>query len=104
MRGLRMPENDKFLRYWKQVQEAAKTDGFVFFLESGEGRDFCRDDIEGEDLGGWMVPIEYADEFEPLWQNDAHKDYEATLPYAKYAFAEWEEIDGEINVSFNKYY
>lgn len=104
MRGVRTQENNKFLKYWKRVQETAKTKGFVFFLESGDGRDFYRDDIEGEDLGGWLVPIEYADEFELLWQNDTHKDYEETLPHVEYAFAEWEEIDGEIIVSFNKYY
>lgn len=103
MRGLRTQENDKFLEYWKRVQEAAEMEGAVFFLESGDGRDFCRDDIEGEDLGGWLVPIEHADEFELLWQNDAHKDYEETFPHAEYAFAEWEDVDGEIIIEFHKY-
>lgn len=67
MRGLKTPEGDKFIAFFKLVQEEAKKLHSVFFLECGEGNDFSADHIEGEDLRGWLIPEEQADRFERIW-------------------------------------
>ena len=67
MRGLRTQETSKFVKFFAIVQDAAKNRGCVFFLDSGDGRDFETDIIEGEDLMGWLVPKEKAPDFEKEW-------------------------------------
>ena len=55
MVGLRTQENMKFLAFFKLVQEAASELNSVFFLDSGEGNLFKDDNIECEDLSGWLI-------------------------------------------------
>ena len=52
MRGLKTQEGNKFIAFFKLVQEEARKKHSVFFLECGEGNDFSEDNIEGEDLRG----------------------------------------------------
>ncbi len=66
MRGLPEPEGDKFLRFFTLVQEAAKEQGAIFFLETGDGHDFENDDLDGADLFGWVIQEAEADEFETI--------------------------------------
>lgn len=101
MRGLRMQESDNFNRYWELIQESAAKCGCIFFGFAGEGRDFEQDNMEGEDFSGWLVPTECANDFETAWNEKMFSMFETDYDFV---FAEWEEIDGEINVSFNKYY
>lgn len=69
MRGLRKPESSKFEKFFELVQQKAKENGCVFFLDFGEGRDFANDQMEGEDLCGWLVPERLADTFEKEWSS-----------------------------------
>ena len=69
MRGLRKREDEKFERFFAVVQQAALQRDAVFFADAGEGRDFSNDQMEGENLSGWLIPKQYADEFETLWKN-----------------------------------
>lgn len=69
MRGLRKREDAKVERFFAVVQQEARKRKAVFFADAGEGRDFITDDMEGEDLSGWLIPMEDADAFEPLWKN-----------------------------------
>lgn len=75
MRGLRTQENTKFLEFFKQVQAAAAKKNAVFFLDSGEGNLFENETIECEDLSGWLIPDDKAEEFEETFMaNNEIKD------------------------------
>ena len=56
-----------FVSFFRIVQDAAARAGGVFFLWSGEGHELIDDELDGEDLSGWLVPFERADEFELKW-------------------------------------
>lgn len=70
--GLR--ENDptvdeRFTRFFSIVQGAAKERGAVFFLFCGEGHDLVTDEIDCQDLSGWLVPEGEVADFEPIWRD-----------------------------------
>ena len=76
MKGLRTQEENKFLRFFAIVQEAAEKKNCVFFLDSGDGREFETETIEGEDLMGWLIPKEKVPAFEKEWEtNDVSDDW-----------------------------
>ncbi len=64
MIGLRTCEGKKFEKFFELVQQEAKKKGGVFFADCGEGNEFSNDHMEGENLSGWLIPIEIAEEFE----------------------------------------
>ena len=99
MKGLRTQETSKFRKFFKIVQESAKEKGCVFFLEAGDGRDIETSEFEGEDLSGWLVPIDKANEFEPEWLVDDID--EKWLDY--FCFAEWEYQDKVVTIEFKFY-
>ena len=97
MRGLRTQESSKFLRFFEIVQKAAEEQGEVFFLDTGEGRDFETELLEGEDLSGWLVPQNEADEFEAEWSKWAERQ-----AWDRYSYwAEWKNADRP-EISFHK--
>ncbi|WP_102337697.1 hypothetical protein [Collinsella provencensis] len=59
--------DDRFLCYFSIVQEAASELGRVFFLYSGEGHDLITEEIDCENLSGWLVKQDDIEEFESLW-------------------------------------
>ncbi len=59
--------DERFLRFFSIVQNSAKDQGRVFFLDCGEGHDLITDEIDCEDLSGWLIKEDDVDEFEPLW-------------------------------------
>lgn len=67
MLGLRTNESDKFIRFFEIVQVAAQKQGCVYYLDAGDGRDFENDEYEGEDLMGWLIPLEEVHKFEKEW-------------------------------------
>ena len=99
MRGLKTQEGRKFERFFNIVQnEAAKQDA-VFFLGCGEGRDFSTNEMEGEDLMGWLMPKSNAAKFELEWEED--NVGERWNNFVRFAI--WELRDGELIVTFEKY-
>ena len=69
--GLR--ENDptvdeRFLKYFSIVQSAAAERGSVFFLFCGEDHDLITDEIDCQDLSGWFIPEDDAEDFESKWR------------------------------------
>ncbi len=100
MRGLRTNESEKFLKYFSIVQAAACELGKIFFFDTGEGHDIITNELEGEYLSGWLIPIEKASEFEKLWESWNVDGNEAWDQY--YCFAEWTN-NGDIHIEFRFY-
>lgn len=97
MQGLRTQESDKFNRFWDIVQKAAMAKGMVFFGDCGEGRDFETEDVEGEDFCGWLIPLEQASEFEPVWREDNVPDKWID----RMTWLRWKNNSGIITVEFD---
>ena len=65
MLGLRTQENEKHKRFFEIVQNAAAKQGCVFFSTCGTGENMVIDDqYDCEDLEGYLVPKEKAEEFQ----------------------------------------
>lgn len=102
MRGLKTQEGLKFERFFQLVQDEAVKSNAVFFLLSGEGRDIILPNLEGEDLSGWLIPEEQAEEFETAWKQD--DSMEALEKWSEFfQWAEWRENDNKIKITFQKY-
>ena len=71
MLGLRTQENAKFIGFFKLVQEEANKQDAVFFLDCGQGKTFENNQMECEDLCGWLIPKEKVKEFEPLFVDNS---------------------------------
>ena len=69
MLGLRTNESNKFIKYFEIVQATAHSQGCVYFLDAGDGRDFENGECEGEDLMGWLIPVNMVSSFEQEWNN-----------------------------------
>ena len=95
MQGLRTQEGIKFERFFSLVEEEAKKKNAVFFLDSGEGNDFENNDMEGENLSGWLIQNNKTNEFETAYIDRA--DLSKWIDC--YAWASWENKGGEIIVN-----
>ncbi len=85
-----MTLDEKEQKYIDFVIKQAQERGFIFIVDTGDGRDFETDDMYIEDLCGWLCP-----EGAPLEEQKKEKYY---------CFAEWEiKKDGSLQVVFNKY-
>ncbi|RJV72125.1 hypothetical protein DWY90_09910 [Coprococcus sp. AF27-8] len=98
MLGLRTQETNKFILFFELVQEKAKEKESVFFLDSGDGKEFETEAMEGENLQGWLVPLSKVDEFEKIWKD--HKENDEYVDF--YCWAEWFDNKGKIDIKFMK--
>ncbi len=96
MQGLRTQETNKFEKFFAIVQDAARKKNCVFFLDSGDGREFETDSLEGEDLMGWLIPSDKATEFTKEWETGDVSDEWSDF----YVWATWENADHPI-IKFN---
>lgn len=103
MRGLKTQESEKFNRFWDLIQTTAAKKGCVFFGYAGEGRDFSTSDMEGEDFGGWLVPMESADSFERVWTSNPAALFQSPPSGTEFTFAIWNEQSGNITVDFKNF-
>ena len=98
MVGLRTQENSKFLVFFRFVQKAAGDMGKVFFLDCGEGNQFEDEEMECEDLSGWLVDQEEADEFKKVF--DMNEDI--PKKWDDYGtFVSWKFVGGQFEISFD---
>jgi hypothetical protein len=97
MRGLRTQETNKFKRFFSIVQDAAQKKNSVFFLDAGDGNDFETDNLEGENLMGWLIPEEKLSDFEKEWnKGDVSDDWSDF-----YCWAIWENAENP-KISFTE--
>ncbi|MEE0264134.1 MAG: hypothetical protein UD936_00755 [Acutalibacteraceae bacterium] len=96
MLGLRTQESKKFENFIELVQNKASEENCIFFVDAGDGRDFDTDEMEGEDLSGWLIPVSKASEFTPIWKtNDVNDDWTDF-----FCFAIWKQVGNKLTVSF----
>ena len=93
-------QEEKFERFWSLVQERAGKEESRFFMDCGEGREFETDEMSGEDISGWLIPRDQADDFDKEWRKkdpnlDAWTDY--------ICIAEWTRSGDQIDVHFMRY-
>lgn len=96
MIGLRTQETDKFNRFFALIQEEAERKNSVFFADAGDGNDFETPTMEGEEMMGWLIPKEKADEFMPLWEKGKVDDTWS----AYYTWALWEINNNSVKIRF----
>jgi len=93
-------DKKKFDKYFALVQEAATKQGKIFFMDTGEGREHATDDMDMEDLSGWLVPVELEEEFAQEWGNNIRDEWDAPF----YRFAIWSIDDsGKVQVEFKNF-
>lgn len=96
MLGLRTQETDKFEKFFEIVQKKAEKMNSVFFLETGDGNDFETETMEGENLQGWLVPIEKVNEFKEIWEQ--HKEDDRYVDF--FCWVEWFSDKNNIDIKF----
>lgn len=69
MKGLRTKDSKEFIRFFENVQKKANIKGFTFFLDFGECKDIKFNDMIIDDLFGWLIPNDKADDFEKQFLN-----------------------------------
>lgn len=99
MQGLKTQESSKFLKFFKIVQEEAAKLNSVFFLDCGEGREFENENLEGEDLSGWVIPTNMINEFEPEFEKDEVS--ERWVDFVRFVI--WNENKNTISIHFKSY-
>lgn len=97
--GLRTKENEKFLNFWKIVQEEASKLDSVFFLDSGEGNEIETNEINAEDLSGWLIPKNQANEFDSLYKSFNNEIISKSFDDF-YKIASWQKKDNSFSVTF----
>jgi hypothetical protein len=99
MLGLRTQEDSKFNAFFKLVQQSASKRNAVFFLDCGEGRDIETESLSGEDLCGWLIPKENANEFQSEFLSRSISD-----KWSKYVcFAVWSQSGTAIHIDFQHF-
>ena len=97
--GLRTQENNKFLNFWKIVQEEASKHNSVFFLDSGEGNEIETLEINAEDLSGWLIPKNQVDEFDSLFKSFNKESISKRFDNF-YRIASWKKKHNSLSVTF----
>jgi hypothetical protein len=96
MQGLRTQEDSKFIAFFTLVQQFASKQNAVFFLDCGEGRDVETEFLSGEDLCGWLIPKENANDFQAEYLSRTISDR-----WSKFlCFAVWSQADTAIYIDF----
>ena len=102
--GLRTQEDQKSINAFKLAQESAQTNNSVFFFEAGDGHELITKNLWLEDMWGWLIPKEKADEFNELFINFDNALKEDNSPWWDYFLcAEWEKTKEGFQYKFINY-
>ena len=99
MEKLRSHENDNFLNFFNIVQKYAEKKNSAFFLFCGEGNNFEAETLDGENLSGWLIPMDKVEEFGKLYHADADLDDWADY----FLFAIWSGNKNNPTIEFKEY-
>lgn len=99
MQGLWKQENIEFENFFALVQNKAKENSKVFFLCNGEGKLATYDKYEMEDMTGWLISIELANQFEKEWLANKVKASKLNKWNHYIAYVDWKLIDGKVEIT-----
>lgn len=93
MFGLRKKEDAQFERYFTLFQEKMLKRNCIFFLDHVEEKhdSFCN--MQCADMQGWLMPKDYANEFNMLFIRDA----EAQWDYDPFVYVDYKIHDGRLD-------
>ena len=100
MKGLRRQENEKFIKFFKMVQEEASKKQCVFFLDCGLGTLYETETIECEDLCGWLIPNEHVASFESIYNEDSDEQHNYDAFYCSIDYVV-DEASGKISIDID---
>ena len=101
VQGIRTPRDagdKRFMRFFEVVQDAAKRSGKVFFLNADEGHELVTDEMDGEDLSGWLIAPQDVPTFEPIWRENPSELPDDFLDCM--CMAEWSAHGSDIRIGF----
>lgn len=93
-------QEEKFERFWTLIQEQAGKENSKFFMDCGEGREIETDEISGEDISGWLIPMSQVLEFEKEWRKEESK---LDAWDDRLRIAEWNKSGAKITINFSRY-
>lgn len=99
IRFLRDAKDEKFMRFFEIVQDAARKLGKVFFLWTEENNPLMTDELDGGDLSGWLVDESDAERFDAIWResvDDIPDELDDTFCFAKWSM----DDSGGISIRF----
>lgn len=96
MLGIKTQESSNFIKFFEIVQNTAKHEDKVFFLECEDGNSADVNDMDVCDLQGWLIPKDNVEQFESVWKADEVDDEWSDF----FVFAVWEKEDDGIIVKF----
>ena len=102
MRGLKKQETIQFENFFRIVQEKATEEDKVFFVFAGEGNELVTEELECEDLSGWLIPNQDAEEFEQVWKERLSFDDTARWNHL-FTWALWHKENDEIKIEFKQF-
>lgn len=97
---------EKFNKYFELIQQEAAKQDKRFFMDTGEGREHITDEMEMEDISGWLVPVELKEEFADYWmlEGNPHNNLPDKWDIPFYRFALWSIDDmGKVQVEFKDF-
>lgn len=91
---------DKFDVFMEIVQNEAKKKDSRFFISSGEGHELITETMEGEDLFGWLIPLDRAEEF---ISEKSGNEFDEEKWEKFETFAIWKLENENVSVSFQDF-
>lgn len=92
----------RFSSFFELVQRKAAETGEIFYGFCGEGNEFYLETMEGEELSGWLIPMEKSEFFEKEWrQSKSLDDLEQWMDY--YTWVLWKNHEGRIEIEFKQF-
>ena len=98
MLGLRTQENETFEKFVSLIEDDAKKNNCVFFVDTQESVETLVGEdnpIECMELSGWLIPNDKVEEFRADYES--FKDLEKWDEYV--AWVTWSETNGKIDVN-----
>lgn len=93
-------ESNKFNAFMELVQKEARKKNSQFFISSGEGHDLITKTVEGEDLFGWLIPMDRTTEF--IYEKSGNHFCEEKWERFE-IFAIWKLENGIVSVHFQEF-
>ena len=90
---------EKEINFFNLLQYSAKEHNAQFFIDTSEGHDLETPDLYCEDMSGWLIPLDKAEEFFADVQMGDENSLDKWQQF--FVFARWLESDEGIKIEFD---